>query len=64
MKLAKVLATAAAVSFAAAPALAAPAANPAASLSISKSVRAGTATTKDSKLAGSGLIVAIIAAAP
>ncbi|MFS0774069.1 hypothetical protein [Sphingomonas sp. 1P08PE] len=45
-----------------APAMAAPA-NPAASLSVSKSARAGSVSAKKNELAGGGLIVALIAAA-
>lgn len=61
MKLARYPLMAAAALLVATPALATPA-SPAASLSIAKSVRAGTETSKKSKLAGSGLIVAAIAA--
>ncbi|WP_419807320.1 hypothetical protein [Sphingomonas sp.] len=53
---------AAVATMAVAPAFAAPA-NPAASLSVAKSARAGSATTKDSDLAGGGVFVALIAAA-
>ena len=45
---------AAALMLGAAPALAAAPANPAASLSVAKSVRASTATSRDSQLAGLG----------
>lgn len=61
MKLAKYMAAVAALSLAAAPAVAAPA-NPAASLSVAKSVRAGTAAKGKDKLAGGGIVVAVIAA--
>ena len=61
MRLGKYLMAAAAITMAAAPAVAAPA-NPAASLSVSKSVRAGSITAKKNELAGGGAIVAIIAA--
>jgi hypothetical protein len=59
MRLGKYLAAVAAVSMAAAPALAAPA-NPAASLSVSKSVRAGSPSAKNSKFGG-GAIIAVVA---
>ena len=45
-----------------APAMAAPS-NPAASLSVSKSVRSGSATAKKNELTGGGVIIAIAAAA-
>ncbi|RDE06111.1 hypothetical protein DVW87_10025 [Sphingomonas aracearum] len=53
---------AAAVSMSAAPALAAPA-NPAASLSVAKSVRAGTSAGKKNNVVAAGVIVAVLAAA-
>jgi len=62
MRFGKILLAAAAVSMVATPALAAPA-NPAASLSVSKSVRAGSATNSKNKLAGGGVIIAVLAAA-
>lgn len=59
MKIAKLMLAAAASCMAVSPAMA----NPAASLSVSKSVRAGSATAKDSNLnAGGGLLAAVIAA--
>lgn len=61
MRLGKYLMAAAAATMAVAPAMAAPA-NPAAGLSVSKSVRAGSATAKNNELAGGGVFVAIIAA--
>lgn len=61
MRLGKYLMAAAAATMAIAPAMAAPA-NPASSLSVSKSVRAGSSTAKANDLAGGGVIVAIIAA--
>ncbi|HEU0067479.1 MAG TPA: hypothetical protein VFQ57_09600 [Sphingomonas sp.] len=54
--------TAAAATLAVAPAMAAPA-NPAASLSVSKSVRAGSTSAKKNELAGGGVLIAILAAA-
>lgn len=60
MKIAKYFAAAAALLMATAPAMAAP--NPAASLSIGKSVRAGSVKGHE-KLAGGGTFVAIAAAA-
>ena len=62
MRLGKYLTAAAAATMAVAPVMAAPA-NPAASLSVSKSVRAGSASAKKNDLAGGGFIVAIVAAA-
>ena len=62
MKIAKLMLAAAAASMTVAPAMAAPA-NPAASLSVAKSVRAGSATAKDSQAVGGGVIVAVLAAA-
>lgn len=62
MRLGKYLMAAAAATMAVAPAVAAPA-NPAAGLSVSKSVRAGSATANKSELAGGGVLVAILAAA-
>lgn len=62
MRVAKFLMAAAAATMVVAPAMAAPV-NPAAGLSVAKSVRAGSPTTKKSELAGGGFIVAIIAAA-
>jgi hypothetical protein len=56
------LAAAAATALVAAPVAAAPT-NPAASLSVSKSVRAGAVTGKKDKLAGSGILIAVLAAA-
>ncbi|MBI0474375.1 hypothetical protein D9601_03220 [Sphingomonas sp. MA1305] len=53
---------AAAATMAVAPAVAAPV-NPAASLSVSKSVRTGSASAKKNELAGGGVIIAILAAA-
>lgn len=61
MRFAKYLGAVAAMSMATAPAMAAPV-NPAASLSVAKSVRASTPTKNASKLHGTGLIVAGIAA--
>lgn len=58
--IAKYLAALAATALAAAPVMAAPA-NPAATLSVSKSVRAGSVSAKKDKLAGGGIIVAILA---
>ena len=61
MRLGKYLTVAAAAMMAAAPAMATPT-NPAASLSVSKSVRTGSASAKKSDLAGGGgFVVAIIA---
>lgn len=62
MRFGKILLAAAAVSMAATPALAAPA-NPAASLSVSKSVRAGSSANGKSELAGGGVIIAVLAVA-
>lgn len=62
MKIAKLMLAAAAATMSVAPAIAAPA-NPAASLSVAKSVRAGSATAKDSEAVGGGIIVAVLAAA-
>ena len=62
MRLGKYLMAAAAATMAVAPAMAAPA-GPAAGLSVTKSVRAGSKTARNSDLAGGGAIVAIIAAA-
>ena len=62
MRLGKYIMAAAAATMAVAPVMAAPV-NPAASLSISKSVRAGSVSGKKNKLAGGGVIVAILAAA-
>lgn len=62
MRFAKHIMAVAAATMAVAPVMAAPA-NPASSLSVAKSVRAGTATAKDSDLAGGGIFVALIAAA-
>ncbi|WP_338419951.1 hypothetical protein [Sphingomonas ginsenosidivorax] len=59
MRLGKYLLTAAAATMAVAPAVAAPAAN----MSASKSVRAGAVSGKKSEVAGSGIIVAVLAAA-
>lgn len=56
----KYLAAVAATALVAAPVAAAPS-NPAASLSVAKSVRAGSATTKKSELAGGGIIIALLA---
>lgn len=61
MRVGKFLMAAAVVSMTAAPAFAAPA-NPAASLSISKSVRASAHSGKKSKVGGTGLIIAVLAA--
>jgi len=58
MKIRTMIAAAAALMMTAAPAMAA--ANPAASLSVSKSVRAGTATKGKSKIAGGAGIFAVI----
>ena len=58
----KALMAVAVAALAVAPAAAAPA-NPAASLSVAKSVRAGSASAKKNDLAGGGVIVAVIAAA-
>lgn len=60
MRLGKYLAAVAAVSMAAAPALAEPA-NPAASLSVSKSVRAGSPSEKANNFHGTGAVVGILA---
>lgn len=62
MRLGKYLAAVAAVTMTVAPAVAAPA-NPAASLSVSKSVRTGSASAKKNELAGGGIIIALVAAA-
>ena len=62
MKIAKLMLAAAASCMAVSPVMAAPA-NPAASLSVAKSVRAGSATAKDSNLnGGGGFLAAAIAA--
>ena len=57
----KIMTAAAIASLATVPAMAA-STNPAASLSVAHSARAGTATTKDSDLAGGGAFIAIAAA--
>jgi hypothetical protein len=57
----KYMAALAATALVAAPVMAAPV-NPAASLSLSKSVRAGTPTAKKSQLAGGGLLIGIAVA--
>ena len=62
MRFGKYFMAAAAATMAVAPAMAAPV-NPAASLSVSKSVRTGSASAKKNELAGGGIIVALIAAA-
>jgi hypothetical protein len=62
MRIGNYLLAAAAATMAVAPAMAAPA-NPAASLSVAKSVRAGSTSAKKNELAGGGVIVAVIAAA-
>ena len=66
MKIKTILAAAAAASLMAAPAMAAPT-NPAASLSVTKSVRAGAPAGKASRLSGGlfggGTIIAVIAVA-
>ena len=62
MRLGKYLTAVAAATMAVAPAMAAPA-SPAASLSVSKSVRAGSTSAKKNELAGGGIIVAVVAAA-
>jgi hypothetical protein len=62
MRLGKYLMAAAAATMAVAPAVAAPA-NPAAGLSVYKSVRAGSVSTKKNELAGGGVLVAVLAAA-
>lgn len=62
MRFGKILLAAAAVSMAATPALAAPA-NPAASLSVSKSVRAGSSVDGKNEIAGGGIIIAVLAVA-
>jgi len=62
MRFGKFVMAAAAATMAVAPAVAAPA-NPAASLSVSKSVRAGSASAKKNELAGGGIVIALIAAA-
>lgn len=61
MRFGKYLVAAAAASMAIAPAFAAPV-NPASSLSVAKSVRAGSASGKQ-KLEGSGIVIAVVAAA-
>lgn len=61
MRLGKYMAAFAATALAASPVLAAPA-NPAASLSVSKSVRAGSVKGKD-KAVGGGVFIALLAAA-
>jgi hypothetical protein len=60
MRFGKYMGAAAAAALDASPVMAAPA-NPAASLSVSKSVRAGSTKGKD-ELAGGGVFVAVIAA--
>ncbi len=62
MRLGNYIMAAAAATMAVAPAMAAPV-NPAASLSVSKSVRAGSTSAKKNELAGGGIIIALIAAA-
>jgi hypothetical protein len=62
MRLGKYLLTAAAATMAVAPVSAA-AVNPAASLSVSQSARAGSATAQDSEAVGGGILIAILAAA-
>ncbi|WP_375398808.1 hypothetical protein [uncultured Sphingomonas sp.] len=62
MRLGKYIAPLAVMSMVAAPALAAPA-NPAASLSVAKSVRAGSSTKKSSHLVGPALIIGLLALA-
>ncbi len=57
---AKYLAALAATALVAAPVAAAPY-NPAASLSVAKSVRTATKSTKKNELAGGGLIIALLA---
>jgi hypothetical protein len=57
----KYLAALAATALVAAPVMAAPV-NSAANLSVSKSVRTGSASAKKNELAGSGLIIGIVAA--
>ncbi len=61
MRIKMMTAAVAAMAMTATPVLAAPA-NPAASLSVAKSVRASTATTKNNELAGAGLFGIVIAA--
>ena len=61
MRFAKYLGAVAALSMATAPALAAPV-NPATSLSVAKSVRASAQSKDASKLHGTGLVVAAVAA--
>ena len=61
MALTKIIATAAAASLAAAPAMAAPN-NPAASLSLGKSVRAGSTAKHSDGLRSGGIIALVIAA--
>jgi hypothetical protein len=65
VKISKIMLAAAASCMSVAPAMAAPT-NPAASLSVAQSARAGSVTAKDSQaaagLAGSGLIIAAVAA--
>ena len=63
MKLASLFAAAAVLTLAGTPALAAPSANSAASLSVAKSVRAGTPSKGKSLLAAPGSIVALVLAA-
>lgn len=62
MRLTKYLMAAAAVSMTVAPAMAAPV-NPAASLSVSKSIRAGTTTASENDALGGGILIAVLAAA-
>ena len=62
MRLGKYLMAAAAATMAVAPAVAAPA-NPAASLSVAKSVRAGSVSGKKNELAGGGILIAVLAVA-
>jgi hypothetical protein len=59
MRIAKFMIAAAAASIAVAPAMAAPA-NPASSLSVSKSVRQGTDSSKKSRLAAVGIMPLLI----
>jgi hypothetical protein len=58
--IAKYIAALAATALVAAPVLAAPV-NPATNLSLSKSVRTGSASAKKNELAGGGIIVAVLA---
>lgn len=60
LRFTKYLAAAAATSLAVAPAMAAPY-NPAASLSLGKSVRAGSTSKHQNDLLGGGIIIAVIA---